>query len=266
MVTVNNDNYTDAINHEKYALFSEVDMPDGIAKNVVFATSHNFIPSATKKVNDAVIMTNKGLYDAFLDNWEHVKSLAKHGMINFTYEKDPIGDSITAFFFPRRENGKWDGKDNIMEQLDLLDKDSYSQDTVNVFMAFWSGDRIRIADKLLDLQQKGVTVQVITRSIDQGVSADVISRLKDIHNAGGYVKILDINKENDHSKCMLIKGVIDGKAQRIILTGSHNYTDGALEYNNEFLLMLKNSMLFPAYWNYYKTLQTTLDDFSGWGD
>src|SRR5699024_11225422 len=43
MITVNNDDTEGAINHEKYALFSEVDMPDGLAKNIVLATSHNFI-------------------------------------------------------------------------------------------------------------------------------------------------------------------------------------------------------------------------------
>lgn len=268
MITVNNDNTEGAINHEKYALFSEVHMPDGIAKNVVFATSHNFIPSAAKKVNDAIIMTNKGLYDAFLYNWKQVKSKAKQGMTDFAYDVKNVGDSITVFFFPRRKNGKWDGKDNIIEQLTLLDDDSYSKDTVNVFMAFWSGARVRIAEKLVDLQKKGVTVQVITRSVDQGVSSSVMDVLKELHDAGGYVKILDIRKENDHSKCMLLKGVVNGKTQRLILTGSHNYTDGALAYNNEFLLKLKNSVLFKTYWRYFKDLQSTLDDFSkgGWGN
>jgi phosphatidylserine/phosphatidylglycerophosphate/cardiolipin synthase-like enzyme len=93
-----------------------------------------------------------------------------------------------------------------------------------------------------------------------------MDQLHKLHDAGGYVKILDITKENDHSKCMLIKGIWNGKPMRMILTGSHNYTDGALEYNNEFLLRLKNSALFKSYWNYYKALQSTLDDFSGWGD
>jgi HKD family nuclease len=65
---------------------------------------------------------------------------------------------------------------------------------------------------------------------------------------------------------MLIKGIWNGRPTEMILTGSHNYTDGALEDNNEFLLRLKNSALFKNYWNYYKALQSTLDDFSGWGD
>src|SRR5699024_6127892 len=136
----------------------------------------------------------------------------------------------------RRKEGEWDEKDNIIEQLNRLDKDAYSEDTVDVFMAFWSGGRGRIADKLLQLRQQGVTGQVITRSVGQGVCQAVMNKLKELHDAGGYVKILDIHKESDHSKCMLIKGVVNGKLQKLILTGSHNYTDGALEYNNEFLL------------------------------
>src|SRR5690606_29270073 len=151
-----------------------------------------------------------------------------------TYQEFNIGDSITACFFPRRENGVWDGKDNIVDALSKLS--DYSKDTISVFMAFW--DRLGIAQKLTELQKAGATVQVITREDGgQGVSSAVMAELHKLKDAGGYVKILDINKENDHSKCMLIKGVFDGKQQEIILTGSHNYTKGALEYNSEFLLM-----------------------------
>jgi len=108
-------------------------------------------------------------------------------------------------------------------------------------------------------------VQVITRN-NGDVSNAVKAQLKKIHDLGGYVKNLDISKQNLHSKCMLIKGTIDGTYQELILTGSHNYTNPALKNNNEFLLILKNSVLFDKYWNYFKNMQSTLDDFSGWGD
>src|SRR5690625_852880 len=154
---------TEAINHEKYVLFSEVHLEQGVAKNLVFATSHNFILNGTKKAQDAIVMTNEELYNVFLNNWKEVASRAQSGMKDFTYTIKNVGDSITVFFFPRRENGKWDGKNTILEQLDKLSE--YNKDTIRVLMASWSGKSgVKIAERLTELQTKGVTVQVIARS------------------------------------------------------------------------------------------------------
>lgn len=255
LVTTDNEiDPTWAINHSKYVLFSEVDLPQGIAKNVVFATSHNFTLGQTKMIQDAVITTNKSLYDAFVGNWQDLATYAKN-MQDFQYTVKDIGDSITAFFFPRRKNGKWDGDDTILDQLAALS--DYTKDTVRVFMSStWSGSRgVGIAEALTDLQKKGVTVEVITMS---DISAPVLSQLNVLSGAGGYVKIMDASKEVDHSKVMLIKGIWNGTMQQIILSGSENYGDGALKYNNNFLLRLRNSSLFARYWNYYEKLKIIL--------
>jgi len=108
----------------------------------------------------------------------------------------------------------------------------------------WSGARrVNIANALTSLGQKGARVEVITMSdIDQGV----ITQLNVLSGAGGYVKIMDVTKEVDHSKVMLIKVIWDGTMQRIVLMGSENYGEGALKYNNNFLPRLKNSALFSA--------------------
>src|SRR5690606_10262609 len=39
------------------------------------------------------------------------------------------------------------------------------------------------------------------------------------------------------------------------ITGSHNYTDGALKTNNEVLVTLVNSSLFPKYSTYFNELK-----------
>jgi HKD family nuclease len=235
----------DAKNQQNYALFSKVDLPQGLVKHLVFTTSQNFIPNGTKKANDAVIMTNNGLYDSFLDNWKEMKSRAFSGMKNFTYKVTDVGDSITTFFFPRRKNGKWDGKNTIVEQLEKLNKSGYGKDTVHVLMASFSGvNGEQIAKKLTALKQKGVTVEVIAGKLSKAVE----SELKELEGKGGYLKVINKGKQGLHSKTMLIKGVWDGKPQRIILTGSGDYSTHALKYNNEFLLLLKNSALFSDYW------------------
>src|SRR5699024_5388371 len=100
VIPVNNDARPSmkAIDHNKYVLFSEIHMPEGIAKNVVWAASHNFTVGQTKLLQDAVVMTNKGLYDAFLRDWEEIAPLAAEGMTQFEYFSQNVGDSIRTFF------------------------------------------------------------------------------------------------------------------------------------------------------------------------
>jgi phosphatidylserine/phosphatidylglycerophosphate/cardiolipin synthase-like enzyme len=250
-----------AIDHNKYAIFTEVDLSQGLAKNLVWASSHNFSLGQTKKIQDAVFMTNIGLYKAFLDNWNEIASRADHGMKNFPYMVKDVGDSITAFFFPRRINGKWDGKNTVIEQLDKL-KDNYNKDTVRVYISeMHASAGIKIAKKLTALQKKGVTVQLITRAEAPQVSAAVKSELLNgLKKAGGYVKLIDNSKEGTvHAKTMMIKGNWDGKKdQKLVLTGSLNYHIHATNSNNNFLLLLKNSALFNDYWHYFVRLKEIL--------
>jgi hypothetical protein len=244
MVPVNNNISSYSIDHNKYALFSKVSLPRGIAKNVVFSTSHNFIKGATKRLNDAVVMSGERLYKAFLNDWKQVAKYAQGGMKNFTYHVSDL-DSMKAIFFPRRKNGKWDGHGTIVYELNKLS--DYTQDTVRVLMARWT--RVNEAEKLTDLEKKGVTVQVITRSHTSAVSDRVTKQLSLLKKAGGYVKFIDGRKEGtDHSKTMLVKGTWNGRKQRIILTGSYNYGIATLKSSNNFLLILKDSVLFKDYW------------------
>lgn len=235
-----------AINHEKLAIFSEVKLENGVAKNLVFVTSQNWKANGAEQSNNAVVITNKDLYNAFLSNWNAIEERASSGMEHFTYTVNPIGDSITAFFYPRRVDGVWDGKNTIIEQLDKLNNGLFSLDTIRVLMAGWSGNGLRIAERLTFLQSKGVIVEVIARSDSK---EDVLEELEKLKDAGGYVKIINFETQGLHSKIMLISGMMDGEMQQVILTGSYNYSSGALKYNNEVILMLTNSILFKDYWN-----------------
>lgn len=255
LIAVKNNITSTSINHEKYVLFSKVSLPYGEAKNVVFSTSHNFQDSDTKKVQDAIIMSNKSLYDAFLRNWNSIASLADEKMKNFEYKVENIGDDIHVFFFPRLKNGVWDGGDPIIEVLNKLTNFS-SKDTICVGMAGFTNPRKSIAEKLVSLQKSGVRVEVVTRSEESG--NEILSALGQVSANGGYVKLLTTSQINIHSKFMLIKGYYEGKYQTIVLSGSENYSGNALYNNNEQLIMLKNSKLFDDYWSYFKAIKQTL--------
>lgn len=235
-----------AINHEKFMLFSKVDLKEGWAKNLVFATSHNFKASGAEQVNNAIVMTDKGLYDAFVGNWNAIESRASSEMSDFNYSFAKLGNGITAYFYPRRKGGEWDRENTVVEHLE--EKGS-QMDTIRVLMAGWSGNGLRIAEKLTDLESEGVIVQVITRN---DIRADVLKELSKLKSNNGYLKIINLETQGLHSKTMMMKG----KEQNIVLTGSYNYSSSALKYNNEFLIMLENSKLFNAYWNNWEEVDT----------
>lgn len=255
VIPVHNDTRSNgaSIDHNKYALFSKVELREGTAYNVVWAGSHNFTFGQTGRLQDAIVMTNKSLYNAFISNWKEIKSLADHGMKNFEYSPVQIGDSITAFFFPRLKNGKWDGKSTVIEQLNKLEVSP--KDTVcMLYLGISDEFGYKTTQKLASMAFDGVNVQVITNL--SKTTDKVRAELKSIEDAGGDVKLLDASKEGtDHSKTMLIKGLIEGKMQHIIFTGSLNLNVHATKGNNNFVLMLKNSALFDDYWKNFQLVK-----------
>ncbi|MCM4166498.1 hypothetical protein KCTC52924_03431 [Arenibacter antarcticus] len=255
-IGVNNNlrNGASAINHEKYMIFSKVELEDGIAENVVFASSHNFAFGESKKVQDGLLITNKNLYNSFKNNWHKVAALAhdRQGMRNYEHTVEEVGDGLTVRFFPRRKDGFWDGGDDIIDVLNELDEGNYSRTTIRVMMAFWEKERNDIIRKLTEISKRGGTVEVIARNT---YSAEVNDELKNLKDSGGYVNLLDGSKQLVHSKCMIIKGTIGGIEQEIILSGSQNYTDGGLKYANEFIIESRNKRYFDDYMQYFDQLK-----------
>lgn len=263
MIGVNNNlrSGAKAINHEKYMIFSETEMEDGVAKNLVFASSHNFAKGGSTKVQDGLLITNEKLYKSFKKNWHQVAALAhdRQGMKKFKYTVDEVGEGLTVRFFPRRKNGSWDGGDDIVEVLNELDEANYSRTTIRVIMAFWEKERIDIIRKLTEITKRGGIVEVIARN---SYGDEVNAELKKLYDSGGFVKLT--KGSSVHSKFMMIKGSVGGKDQEIILSGSHNYTDGGLKYANEFIIESRNKDYFKDYMRYFDELKEKLIDYSPW--
>lgn len=80
VVSFYNDISSGSINHNKFALFSALSTTSGDIKNVVFTSSENWTPGTEQKIQNAVILSKEGLYDAFLQYWKDLKSHADHDM------------------------------------------------------------------------------------------------------------------------------------------------------------------------------------------
>jgi len=255
--TVNNDissGTSGSINHLKYVLFSDLEIPgEGKATNVVFSTSSNFTSADMKKIQDAVIISDEGFYNAFKVNWERINGLAAGGMNMFNYQTYASATGETsAFFFPRRLNGAHDGNDTIIEILDKIT--DFANATVQIGMSDWSDSRVNIVHKLIELRDKGVKIEVIAKS---SAGPLILTELQKLKAKGAYVNILML-PVNIHAKFMLIKGKWNGTANsELVVTGTHNFTSNALKVNNEVIILLRNHHLFSDYQKYYTELKNT---------
>lgn len=254
--TVNNDissGSSGSINHLKYVLFTELQIKnEGVAKNVVFSTSSNFTASDMKKIQDAVVISHDGFFNAFLTNWNNINKYAVGGMRSLNYQiYNSTDQSLNAFFFPRLQNGVFDGSDTI---IDIMDKISdFGNATIQVGMSDWADSRLVTAKKLTELREKGAKVEVFAKT---AAGPLVQAELQNLKSKGGYVNIL-VSPINIHAKFMLIKGKWNGVDAEVIVTGTHNYTTNALKSNNEVIVLMKNSPLFKEYQLYYQRMKDT---------
>lgn len=261
IITSVNDVSSNAINHHKFALFSKVYFVEGVAKNITFQTSHNFTVSDTKKIQDALIFNDAGIYQAYLANWNIIKNLASSGMAaNYQYNfyEDAV-KGIRLEFFPKIGVGVNTNEDNLVESLNAISDVSSAK--VRVAMSDWSDSRIAIVNKLIALRNQGATIEVYAKD---AAGTQIKAKLKELETLGATVRIFNLEagsaaKFNIHAKMMLIEGTFKGQANaKVIITGSHNYTDAALKTNNEVLLTLTNSPLFLDYNQYFEKLKVVV--------
>lgn len=257
VVLVTSDAGNSSINHNKFVIFSALRTANGNAENVVFQTSHNFTEAGTKKIQEATILANKGLYDAYLSYWNDMKAKAESGMRNFEYREfnDPNA-GLTAYFFPKRKDGKNFGTDTVIDILNQITEPSSA--LIRVGMSDWTAARLNVVEKLGSLLAQGATVEIIAKST---AAPEIQTALENLRQKGAYVKIYNLSlsnqrKINNHAKFMLIQGKVEGEPTTLVLTGTHNYTGNAVYYNNEVILLFKNNApFFTSFMSYYDEMK-----------
>ncbi|MFB9863609.1 phospholipase D-like domain-containing protein [Rufibacter immobilis] len=257
VVVVTSDAGGSSINHNKFVIFSELKTTDGKAENMVFQTSHNFTEADSKKIQEATVLSNKGLYQAYLSYWNDMKAKAASGMKNFEYREfeDPNA-GITAYFFPKRKDGKNYGTDTVLDILNQITEPSTA--LIRIGMSDWSAARMNVVDKLESLLDQGATVEVIAKST---AAPEIQTAMENLKKKGAYIKIYNLTlsnqpKINNHAKFMLIKGKVKGEQATLAVTGTHNYTGNAVYYNNEVILLFKNNtQFFDSFMSYYNEMK-----------
>ncbi len=213
----------DSINHNKFATFSRT----GNAVHVVFQSTSNLRPdgSGDSAYNAAVIIYgNQNLYEQFLGYFDDLFIERRVTDDNYDAYRPPVAaGAVTAHFFPRT-----DDKDTVSAWLKTVNC-AAQPTTVRVMAPFFSRKKVRNA--LVGLAQAGCTVAVLARQ--DTITQEFCQSLE----PKTLVKISPSSKRDRvtiHAKYFTINGNYGGlNDQAITWTGSHNFTDNALEKNDE---------------------------------
>ncbi len=201
------------IHHNKFFVFSE--LADG-TENCVVQSSANLTDLPLINANNTVVLRNvAALSGAYLDYWDALS--VDIDDLNF-YRTVASPSGVEAHYFPRAAaNGTTGSLDPVVEILrDVRPADGGS---IHVAMAFWTAPRSAIVSWLSAFRSVGMEVGVLVDAEDTSTT---------IKNALSTGEITPATFPHRHSKYLLIDAMWRGARQKIVLTGSHNYTGSAL--------------------------------------
>jgi hypothetical protein len=217
------------INHDKLMLFSAL---DNGATNVVAQASQNFTNSQRHLHNNMVVAQDASLYAGYSKYFDDLVAQKQDP----SYDRTAEGAGLKAFMFPRSD-------DTVSEILDNVSCGGGGE--LRVAMALFV-NRKGVARRLAQRAKEGCKVHVVVRPKGHGTGSQVMSILR---SAGPNLEVAVIPKGpgGNHSKYLLVDAKFKGTRQKLIFTGSHNYTRGAWKNNDEVLLRVDDVSVYPYF-------------------
>lgn len=240
-----------SINHNKFFLFSQVDG----ASNLTVQTSSNLTPSAYSRMrNDAVLLQNTGIYNAYKS---YFGKLAAQDWDSWSYTTATFSP-YKAYFYPYVP-GTGNSSDTIWNILDGVtctwtEGTTAKQTKVRVAMLRFT--RLGVAEKLVALKKAGCDVDIVYAETDSVASSGTAGTWEELHTSGGpTLRCYNYDEDGDstttnsvvHSKYLLIDGKYSGSVNKVVWTGSHNYSGPALRENDEALLKIDSTTVHDQY-------------------
>lgn len=245
--------------HMKFFLFSQA----GLAENVLMTGSVNLTEyAASTHWND--MFTVVGQQDVFDDYSSMFRELAEDQPVRARYRVHTHGDLVTEF--GARRGTKWDN-DPVMERLDQVacrTSGGFGSDrrtVIKISMYAWGGDRGEyLARKVGGLRRDGCDV----RAILSGPSVNVKTILR---RNGVSLRTASMNLDGDaetgfgttawerftHEKWMALDGTWGGVAQKVVWTGSENWSDRS-RANDEVTLKIPRAGAHTSYSRHFNHL------------
>jgi phosphatidylserine/phosphatidylglycerophosphate/cardiolipin synthase-like enzyme len=237
----------------KFALFSNT----AGATNVVFQTSANLSAGQQENAwNNAVSLSgNTALYNAYTAYFADLTAMAKTA----DYYRTTTAGTAKVYFFPRAQPADTPDADSdtIVEILNNVtctgNTNNGGKTVIRVAMYFFT--RTAIASKLWDLDNQGCQVQILYTLLGDGVKTQLTKPggaggAPELRNSNAHYNDPDGNRQSMylHSKYLLIEGnYFNVPDDKVVFTGSPNYTIDGLRYNDEALLKIENAQVHDQY-------------------
>ena len=233
------------INHSKFYLFSSIG--PGESSVVVQSSANLTNPMLDEHNNMVIVRGDTALYAGYLAYWQDQRAQLK----NPNYYRTLIGNlPVRTYVYPRASG------DTIVSVLGNVVCGGNKR--LRLAMSLFTNARLAIAQSLAAKAAQGCSVVALLRDDGTTPGASVLSTLK---NGGVTVHLYAASaaRATIHSKYLLIDSHYDTgsgpTARKLVYSGSHNYTLGALQQNDEQLIRVDDAGVFAAFWaNWQQTL------------
>ncbi|MEV0406246.1 phospholipase D-like domain-containing protein [Actinoallomurus sp. NPDC050550] len=225
-----------SFNHNKFFLFSSTLG----TRDVVVQTSANATDGARDtQWNDALIIEDAGVRAGYLRYFNDLA--AQHATAD--YHRAVQSGPYRIDFFP------WAKGDPISDALDKVSCAGGTRLRLSLGHFTWAP----IAQRLWKLDDEGCRVQVVFDRIGRR-AARRMTKSKG-RNGGPEIRYLSENaRVYAHSKYLLIDGGYQGKRQKVVFTGSNNYTDVGFHGHDEAMITIADGALEDRYAVNFDTL------------
>ncbi len=216
-------------NHNKFFLFSGTLG----SSNVVVQTSANSTDGARDtQWNDALTIQDAGVYAGYM---RYFDDLAKQHH-NADYHRVVRSGPYRLDFFP------WKSGDPISQALDKVSCAGGTRIRVSVGHFTWGP----IARRLWKLDDAGCRVQVVFDIVGR-TATGALTKKGGRHGNPEIGYLTETGGSYAHSKYLLIDGGYEGRPQKVVLTGSNNYTTVGLHGHDEAMITVADAELEEQY-------------------
>jgi phosphatidylserine/phosphatidylglycerophosphate/cardiolipin synthase-like enzyme len=245
--------------HMKIYMFSQA----GTRSNVIMVGSNNMTHyAASTHWND--MYTAYGNKQMFIDYSKIIRELAEDRPAAKRYQVYRHGDYVTEF---GALEGASRSQDPVGRRLDAVrckavgGTGSNGRTVIRISMYAWVGDRgVFLARKVAGLSNRGCIVRAILSQPAQKVKQILRSNGVAIRSADLNT---DYNEETGfgetpwehftHEKWMTLNGTYKGSGQRIVWTGSENWSNKSLQ-NDEVTLMIPRAGAHNSYVSHFESM------------
>jgi phosphatidylserine/phosphatidylglycerophosphate/cardiolipin synthase-like enzyme len=217
-------------NHNKFFLFSTTRG----APNMVVQTSANATDGARDtQWNDALVLQDPAVYAAYLAYFRDL--VAQHHTPN--YHRTVQAGKYRLDFFP------WSSGDPVSEALDQVSCAGGTRIKLSLGHFTWGP----IARRLWKLDNAGCRVQVVFDIVGP-VAIQALTKKGGGHGNPETRYLTEGGRTTyAHSKYLLIDGQYQGKPQKVVFTGSNNYTTVGFHGHDEAMITVADPRLEAEY-------------------